>query len=120
MEKILLSVEPLEESRWETNPDTGVRFQIAPLDAETDQKFTRECTDDKGRLDFLGFYGRVTEHCVKAWEGVGAKSTPIPCNTENRAKLIRTHGFLVGAWITRQAQSIEHYRAAEVVAAKNA
>ena len=120
MDNILLSLEPIEEARWETNPETGVRFQVAALDAETDQKFTRESTDDKGRLDFLAYYGRVTEHCVKNWEGVGAKKTPVPCNTENRAKLIRTHGFVVGSWITRQAQSLDHYRVAEVTAAKNA
>lgn len=118
MKKPMLSLEPLEEARWETHPDTGARFKIAALTSEKDQELTRKATGDDGKFNLLTFYGLAVDECAKDWEHISLKQTPVPCNAENRAIFMKHHGLTIAPWIIGKARSLEHYLTVEVEDAK--
>lgn len=118
MPKINISLTPRADAAWFTHEETGARFKVSPMDAETDQRFNRESTSDDGRFDLLAFYGRVVQNHLKDWEGFNDQGNPAPCNEENRRLMMKFNATRFGPFICASARSLDHFREVEVDAAK--
>lgn len=116
---VKLSLEPLAPAREETHPDTGAVFSIAALSGERDHEITRECTDMYNVTDVKLLSHAIVGECLKGWKYVGnAKGEEMPCTPENVKRFVDVHLVGIVPWLVRRARSIEHYRIAEVDAAK--
>lgn len=118
MAKIKLFLKPLAAAREETHPGSGAAFLIAALSGERDHELTRECADLYGNVDNLRFAHAVGKECIRGWKGVGDPSGELPCNEENIKAFVNAHAVGIMPWVIRHARSLEHYREAEVEAAK--
>ena len=116
--KVILSLEPLADAAWKTHA-SGVQILVAPLPSERDGELEAESTKKKGNVDQQQLVRKVLPEVVKDWRGVGDKDgQPAACNAKAIEQLARTHGRTIGAWIVREARSLEHYLVAEVGEAK--
>lgn len=117
--KVKLSIKPLQEAIECVHLASGAAFRIAPLSGERDQELTRQHTDYAGTLDVYRFSLDVCKECLKGWKGVGDATGELACNEQNVSLFVQAHAVTIVPWILRQARSLEHYRQAEVEAAKN-
>ncbi len=118
--KVMFSLTPLKDAIWKTHPESGLRFKVAPLDPETDQRFNRESVNDAGGFDLLAFYGRVVNHCLKDWEGFCDQGQPAPCNEANRNLLLKHNSTTFGPFICAAARGLDHFLQEQKEEAKNA
>lgn len=122
MKKIRLSLKPIAEARWETEPTTGAKFLIAPLPGDEDHDIQQDSSDVMQNVDPVLFAEKVALAKIKGWEGVGDPSsdTELPANADNIKAFARTHALGIMVWIIRRARSLDHYRQQEIAQAKNA
>lgn len=120
MAKILLSLAPLAEARWEKSPATGAEYLVAPLSSERDADLQRECADMMGNVNLQLFAEKVCLEVLKGWKGIGDGKSEgeLPCNPENVKAFVKWHGQGEGQFVLRRARSLAHFVAAEVEEAK--
>jgi len=117
--KMMLSLKPLQDTRWEKHEPTGVEFQIAPLPATLDDELSRKHSDIYGNVQSMAFAHEVEPHIIKGWRGVGENGVEIPVNHENLKRFVETHGITIMPWVLRRSRSLDFYREQETAAAKN-
>jgi hypothetical protein len=119
MRKILLSLKPLAETRWEKHEPTGVEFQIAPLPAALDQEMVSKCSDNYGTLNHVAFCHAVAPHIIKGWRGVSDGEVEAVCNDASLKQFVEMHSNRLMPWILARARSLDHFRSEEIEGAKN-
>lgn len=120
MAKILLSLIPLAEARWEKSPATGAEYLVAPLSSERDAELQRECSDMMGNVSTQLLTEKVCLESLKNWKGIGdgKADAELPCNPDNVKAFVKWHGQGEAQFIVRRARSLAHFIAKEVEEAK--
>lgn len=117
----MLLINPKAQSVWVKHEASGAHFLIRPMDSAAQNALeARALKKDGSSLDWERYVQLFAAEHLEDWAGVGDAGAPLPCTPEHRARLARAHQNTVMAWLIREARSLDHFRAEELDAAKNA
>lgn len=102
------------DSFTETHPETGVEFDLKPVDPREYDRLQKKAGKGKGDADPIVFAGLFAAHAVLGWRGVKQD-----CTDEAKRKFGEKFAYNIVPWMVGQCMDAARAMTAEVDAAKN-